>query len=360
MVSMRSIALASALLLGIATSAMAAPTRLAMDVGGRTLTRTQNGAREWVYQWPGVYFEAHFKGPQVSLRLDDPSNVLNLLVDGHPLMTLHEPGRTTVTLGDLGDGAHVIRLEKRSETQSDLGAFAGFFVPARADALPAQRLARQIEFIGDSTTAGYGDTSAFGKCDKDAVFETTDTQQAFGPLVAKHYGAEYQVLAYSGIGMVRSAGVHPKYLTPMLWPRALFDDPTPDPAPWSPQIVMVAVGGNDFSTPVHDGEPFKSEADLSATYQSAYIDFVHTLRAKYPKALIVMVWSTDFRPGYTAAAQQIYATLTAQGFAGLGHVALPALARTGCNNHANVHDHAAVAALLEGYIDAQPGVWQGL
>ena len=355
----RSIGVVCALLLAIASPAVAAPTRLPMDIGGRTLVKTQSGAREWVYQWPGVYFEARFKGPRVSLRLDDPSNNLNLLVDGRPLMALSRPGRTTVTLDDLGAGPHVIRLEKRSETQSALGAFGGFFVPARADALPAQRLARQIEFIGDSSTAGYGDTSAFGQCDKAAVFETTDTQAAFGPLTAKHFGAEYQVNAYSGIGMVRSAGVHPKYLTPMLWPRTLFDDPMPDPAPWSPQIVVVAVGGNDFVNPVHEGEPFTSEADLLAHYQAAYVDFAHTLRAKYPKALIIMVWSSDFRPAYTAAAQQVFDKLTADGFSGLGHVVQPAMARTGCNNHPNVHDQATVAALLESYIDQQPSVWQG-
>lgn len=59
--------------------------RLQMNVGGRTLERTTRGGEEWVYQWPGIYFESHFKGNRVEMRFDDPNNNFNVLVDGHML-----------------------------------------------------------------------------------------------------------------------------------------------------------------------------------------------------------------------------------------------------------------------------------
>lgn len=355
------IAAIAALILVSAAAQADADTRLAMNIGGRTVHRVSHGLEQWAYQWPAIYFEGRFRGDAVALKFDDPANNFNLLVDGRTVLVVRRPGRKVVRLSNLGPGAHVVRLEKRTETRDDVGAFAGFFVAQAVDALPALTYRRYIEFIGDSLTVGYGNLSQFTHCSKEELFEATDTQQAFGPLVAKYFHAEYRINAFSGLGMVRNARgqIYPQYHMPMLWRRVLFSDPAPDRSRWSPQIVVIGVGGNDFSPPFGEEEPWRGPADLAAEYERAYAGFVRSVRTTYPTALIVMTWAIDSSPGYPASAQRVYDTLIAGGMTRLVRLEYPALERTGCERHPNVHDDAALAELIERFIAARPAAWQG-
>ena len=255
------------------------PHFLPMHVGGKV----RKEAVGYSYQWPGVYFESTFHGPSVSLAFDDSANNFNVIVDGKPVMILRKPGATTITVGAQGAGIHTIRLEKRSETQYATGHFYGFRALL---APPAASPTRQIEFIGDSLTVGYGNTSAFTQCTPDEIFETTDAQEGFGVLTAKHFNADYQINAFSGLGMVRNydGKEHAKYHMPMLYPRAIFDDPTPAVEPdWHPQIIVISIGGNDFSTPVRADETWGNEAAMAADYEKTYVAFVEKVHAANPK-----------------------------------------------------------------------------
>lgn len=335
-------------------------TRLDMLIGGRTQRVTRGDGEVWAYQWPAVYFAARFQGDEVTLAFDDPSNNFNVLVDGRNVALLKKPATSSFALRDLGSGEHTVRIEKRSETQYATGTFNGFFVPEQADALPAPKAVRAIEFIGDSLTVGYGNTSAFTQCTPEELFETTDSQQGFGPLVAKHFGAAYQVNAFSGLGMVRNfdGREHPKYRMPMLYPRALFDDPTPDDSPWQPQLIVIGIGGNDFSSPVRADEPWETQEDFVADYEKTYVAFMKELRAKNPQALLLMTWTSDYGADYPASAQRVLEKLHADGIKRVDQMVYPKLERTGCDSHPNVHDDALIAGLLEAYIEARPDLWK--
>ncbi len=356
--------LLAASLAAVAVPACAAPLadiRLDMAIGGQTLPVTRGGDKAWAYQWPAVYFEARFKGDDVTLAFDDPSNNLNVVVDGRIVAILKKPGKTSYSLHKLGAGAHTIRLEKRSETQYAVGAFKGFFVPARANALPAPAYDREIEFIGDSLTVGYGNTSAYTQCTPDEIFETTDSQQGFGPIIAKHFKAAYQVNAFSGLGMVRNydGHEHPKYRMPMLYPRAVFDDPTADPAKWAPQIIVVGIGGNDFSTALHDDEPWKTRDALVADYTKSYVAFVKGLRAQNPTAHLIMASPDPERAEYAQAVKGVFDKVVADGVTRIDLVFIPKTVSNGCNGHPNTRDDAAIAGMYVDFFEAHPNYWQG-
>lgn len=332
-----------------------ADTRLDTHVGGRTL----KDADGWTYQWPAVYFEGRFAGDTVTLKFDDPSNNLNVVVDGRIVAILKKPGKTEYRLDNLGKGDHTIRLEKRSETQYATGRFKGFFVPDKAAALPAPSYARQIEFIGDSLTVGYGNTSAYNDCTPEEVFETTDSQQGFGPLVARHFKAAYRVNAFSGLGMVRNYGgfEHPKYRMPMLYPRAIYDRTETDSSPWKPQIIITGIGGNDFSSPVKAGEPWKDQAELKADYVKTYTAFVRRLRADNPQAFLIVAVE-DGRGDYTDGTREVYEAIKASGDTRIGYAAIPPSKEGSCY-HPNTRDDAAIAKMYIDYISARPELWQG-
>lgn len=349
------------LMLALQTVALA-QTQLTMDIGGATKADMVDGQTEWVYQWPGIYFEGRFRGDSVSLHMDDANNEFDVLVDGQVMMVLKRPGKRVVTLGQLGPGEHTIWLEKRTETQKSTGAFGGFFVVRKEDALIPRVLPRRIMFLGDSLTVGYGNTSAYTKCTAEQRFEATDTSQAFAPLVAKHFDAEYEVRAFSGLGLVRNYGgvQYPQYHLPSLWRRAIFDDATSTGVEWDPQVLVIGIGGNDFSTPVHAGERWKTQEEMTAEYAATYMSFLKELRRLYPRALIVMTWTQDKAALFTQTAASVFAQAEAAGIGNLDQLVFPTMVRAGCDGHPTVRDDAQVAELLEGVIARHTNAWQEL
>ncbi|EGF90815.1 lipolytic enzyme, G-D-S-L [Asticcacaulis biprosthecium C19] len=326
---------------------------LPMKVVGKVLPHAQG----YSHQWPGVYFETQAKGPVISLAFQDDNSNFNVVVDGKPLLIVKKPGATQVNIS-LPEGSHTVRVEKRSETQYATGQFLGF---VGWPGTPAAALTRQIEFVGDSLTVGYGNTSPYSDCTPEDIFETTDAQQGFGPIIAKHFTADYQINAFSGLGMVRNYGgfEHPKYRMPMLYPRALFDDPTPAPRDgWMPQVMVIGIGGNDFSTPVAAGEPWKDEAALQADYEKTYVRFVKNLRKTNPDAFLILT-SPDERNGYTQGTTAVYEALKADGETKIARLTIPPTVSDGCNGHPNTRDDANIAKMFIAWLEAHPEVWQG-
>jgi len=330
--------------------------RVPLHIGGRFYS--------YMHQWPGAYWEANIKGTSFKLVLVDTANIFSIYVDGHKIDTQTKPLYQIIRYSGLSDGPHRIRIETQTESQdSEYTGVRDIEVDDPADSLPAPPpRARQIEFIGDSYTAGYGNTSSKRECTQDEVWATTDTQQAFGPLVAKHYDADYQINAYSGIGIVRNYnGVAPKRNMPLLYRSALIEDetlhPYADPA-WNPAIVVIALGGNDFSTPVHAGEKWTSEDALTADYITSYVAFVRQIRATHPDAQFILMDYGEDR--IAAAVTEVIKRLNAAGETRVAPFSTgDGFALTGCDWHLNLKDDNRIRDSLITYIDAHPALWQG-
>jgi hypothetical protein len=97
---------------------------------------------------------------------------------------------------------------------------------------------------------------------------------------------------------------------------------------------------------------------MIADYEKTYVAFVKKLRTDNPDALILMTWTSDYNPDYGHAAQRVFDTLHADGVRNLDHVVFPAMERTGCDGHPNIHDDKHVAEILEAFIDAHSGLWR--
>lgn len=282
-------------LLVLASAAPAPPPSLPVHVGGRVIAE-QDGSR--VFGWPGIYFESRFEGTAFRLRFTAPAEHMRLLVDGEEKAVFQSAGDVDATIGGLPPGPHVLRLEKMTESQTGGGRFFGFEAVGNGRALPPQPRVRQIEFIGDSYTVGYGNRSVKRECTGKEVHDLTDTQQAFGPLLAKRLNADYRVNAYSGFGIVRNYnGSSPELSLPIIYPRRKPDVtnlPNSGTAEWKPEVVVINLGTNDFSTPLNPGERWKSQAQLRADYRSTYVRFVRQLQGAYPGARFILMGSDQF------------------------------------------------------------------
>ena len=339
---------------------------LPVHLGGR-VERTATGFR---HQWPGIYFEAAFRGDRVSLRFDDAVNEWRVSVDGGPPLWIDRPGKSDVTIDAVGEEpgtkGHSIRLDKVTESAAP-ATFGGFFVD-RGNALPAPPARRrQLEFIGDSSMTGYAARADRRDCTPEQVRATTDTPDAFAALAAQHEGADYQINAMSGRGLIRNAGGSvPGGAMTQLWPRRIPAEPAPfaDPA-WQPQIVMLKLQA-DF-VGAHPDPRWPTLDALVADYAASYGGFLAQLHARYPRAVFLLWWfdTSDAPPDQAEmlrqAETQISAAARAAGARDLLFLPFPAaqFRATACHGHYGLEAQRQIADWLIRAIDAHPEFWDG-
>jgi lysophospholipase L1-like esterase len=334
-----------AVLLVAPQPAVAAPSVLAgVHTAGRV--EVAGGAAE--YSWPGVYFEGRFRGTGVGVVLNDAAADYDVQIDGTTVATLVTPGSTTYWVRGLSSRVHAVRLVKRSESPWATSEFGGF-VAVRGGAVlgrPAARH-RQIEFIGDSYPAGYGDMSDTRVCTSDQVNRTTNADLSFGALTARHFGADYQVNAFSGRGMVRNYnGGEPGTSYRTYYDRALLavDGDVWRGHGWHPQVVVIGLGINDFSTPINPGEPWTPES-LATAYHDAYQAFIDKIRARYgPRTYIVV--SATYVYNTTLLADLTQRIVQERNDPRVRYWYYDGLDYLGCDYHPSLHDHQLIADSL--------------
>ena len=353
---------------GTAASALAAPavsqlkdipsgyTQTPMSIGGRVAAVSPEADGAVSQQWPGVYFETRFQGDSVAFHTGPGELILHVLVDGKLVQTLVKP-QGVYRIGGLDNSEHLVRINVATESQAGANRFGGFLLPPGATPLPLQPRTRRLEFIGDSHTVGYGNISKSRECTEAEVWATTDNTRAYGPRVADHYGADYRVNAISGRGIVRNFDGGTGDTLPQAYPYVLFDHSVKDTdTAWQPQVVVMALGTNDFSTPLKDVEPWKTRKALQEDYVQTYVAFVQSLRARYPQAQFVL-WATNGAEGeIRAQLTKVVKQLQQSGETRVGFVPVDGLGMEGCHWHPSLADHQKIEDQLIQYIDRLPAL----
>lgn len=355
--------------LSTATSEMKA---LPAHVGGRVLMTPlpepmPSGATRFVHQWPGVYFEAGFEGEQVMLRFDDSLNEYRLLIDDLAPIQIAQPGRTEVHIAGLANSTHRLRLEKMTESVDHSAAFDGFYVPADERVITTPARARRMEFIGDSAMTGYGIRSATRQCSKEEVRLLTDTQAAYPALVSNRFGADYQVNAISGRGLIRNfGGVEPDDPMTHAYDFAVRDIGAPlRDATWQPQIIVVSLFA-DFAGELGPSEPWKTMGEVGAAWIDGYVAFLRQLHARAPEAALVVGWpnmaqqtDSEFISLVDRAREAILSAADQSGF----RVVLMEMPTgqdyelSACDYHPSIGDQRRLADHVGRFIDAYSELW---
>lgn len=270
------------------------------------------------------------------------------------------PGDTTHWINGLEDRTHTVRLVKRNDTPGDTSTFGGFVAAPGGAVLskPAAR-SRQIEFIGDSLTVGYGNLSTSRTCTWDQVKRTTNSDVSYGALTARQLNADYQINGYSGLGMVRNYnGGQPDVTYRTFYDRALLNvsgDVWQNPGTWRPQVVVVNLGTNDFSTAVNPGEPWTPDS-LAAGYRSAYGEFLQKLRTRYGAGTTIVAVGAGQYAGHV---QQVVKARNDAGDNGVRYWFLDdsGLDFLGCDWHYSARDDRVIADRLTSFIAGLPTSW---
>jgi lysophospholipase L1-like esterase len=327
-----------------------------ITVGGRVITAPSGApapfASGYESQWPGTYFETAFKGSELYFRVGINHEILHVLVDSQEPLVLVNPEAGVFRLSGLANTRHAVAVSVVTESQQAPNTFAGFAIPPGEEGLPAIAPSRQIEFIGDSHTVGYGNASPKRDCTTGEVWASTDNSRAFGPLTAHHYNAAYQINAISGRGIVRNYNGTPGDTIPLAFPYVLFDRKQlyRDPA-WKPRIIVIALGTNDFSTPLNPGEKWKTRDELHADYEATYLHLLESLRAQNHDAYLIL-WATSLaNDEIESEVRKVVEQARAHGETKIAFIPFDHLKLDGCHSHPSLTDDRTISDGLVNFID---------
>ena len=244
--------------------------------GGRGVTwvgRVAHTDEGLALGWPGSGFAVRADGP-ISVEMEDSGrNVFDVIVDGKASQLELEAGRNIYVLNRT-DGVHDIIVTRRSESfESGLTQLVS--IEGKVSPLPLPE--KRMLFIGDSITAGFGVLGADETCGYSA--ETSSVRDAYAGRVADTFGADAHFVAISGRGAVYNYGDDPRPNMLGNFDLALPDTPIPwDHGSWTPDVVVVALGTNDWST-----------NDPGTTFAGNYTALLTRIGAEYPNAKIIAV-----------------------------------------------------------------------
>jgi len=231
---------------------------------------------------------------------------------------------------------YLVTVFKRTEAFVGVLSFYGFVLDTNAALGAPPTYSRKIEFIGDSITCGYGNLGQF-PCAYSPY--TEDNYYAWGAVSSRRLGAQYQLEAWSGKGVVRNYGDKNTTSTdplPLYYPYTLgsrFASGLWDFG-WVPSAVVINLGTNDYST-----EPSPPEN----VFVTGYSNFIKLIRSKYAPAApkIFLACGPLIRDPCCEYVQSV-ANITGSTFIDLqGILTFPD--DYGCDYHPNVSGHAKMA-----------------
>lgn len=240
--------------------------------------------------WPNTTIAGNFSGTSLSVTLDDEKgkNYFNVFLDGDtaaPLILEAAQGSKTYALAvGLEPGPHSFLITKRTEGEEGATVVRGFELADGGRMLaPPPRLARHIEFFGDSITSGMGDEGPMNG--RDDLGRDKNAYLSYAGITARALNAELHQVSQSGIGVMISWF---PFTMPDFYDQLSAvgnNDSHWDFNSWTPDVVVINLLQNDFWIIGRDHklQPEPNDAQRIAAYET----FVKRIRQLYPRAYIV-------------------------------------------------------------------------
>lgn len=324
-----------------------------VEYTGRTLVE----GTDVVYDWSGVYFRVRFSGPYLAMKCSDTKNCwFNLWTDKEmspeaDRKFLVGAKDTLVVLAEgLGKGEHEVILQKR--TEGEQGRFTVHSFLTMGELLQANgRKERHIEFIGDSYTCGYGTESH----DKNDPFlaETENCNLTYAAITARYFGADFNLVSHSGQGIARNYdNLGPGYHMPHRY-KQVFNaakEPLWEPSmgAYTPDVVVIYLGTNDFST---------GEQPLEENFRTNYISLLKSIKGNYGEDIPVLCMGSPANPYLY---DYIRSAVVASGLKNVAYMTVSRFAHNyeddlGASWHPNYQGHIKVASCMIPYISTLTG-----
>ena len=234
------------------------------------------------FDWSASGFQFAFSGKSIELQITSHHTlygpvILAVFVDGEVYQKI-----------DLSEGSHaytipftrndIIYVKIIQITELQYGSFKLEDIRVDGEIFKWDKPQESILWIGDSLSAGYGlesDTTPL-------VFNThfEDCTHAYPCMVSHALNTTPIIIAYSGNGILSrwipetEDAANDEDILPSIFPYNIDEDPS-----W----VIINLGTNDAS--YTSGIPEREQR-----FQKLYIDFIQTLKAKFPNAKFLLCY----------------------------------------------------------------------
>lgn len=264
--------------------------------------------------WSGSGFSIRFQGSAVAAEFysnaPDIKNYayLKVYVDGveQKDILLKEECQIVMLAENLdGSKEHTIEVRKRTNARSSTAGVSRLVLMDGTILAPEEPKERLIEFVGDSLTVGYV-AAKDGKMANAWSTTTEDVTGTYCPQIAKAFGAEYQVVAISGRGVVRNNGGDTNILFPDIY-RELDTYNNPGVAydfARQPDVIVINLGTND-----------ESEANQNlpaAEFRQGLYEYLKEVRQYNPETQILYTYGL-VRIGLSEDIEEVIRQLQAEG-----------------------------------------------
>ena len=252
------------------------------------------------FDWTATYFRVAFSGKSLTMKASDLKvgaadeaaaaklhNYYAVWIDSPTSTTPHriievKPGENIIELVDPAylkksrRSVHEVVVQKR--TEGEQGRTTVYEFSTDGQFMQAEPLRpRQLEFIGDSYTCGYG-IDAPTKEEKFSP-ETENASRSYAAIVSRYFGADYIAVAHSGMGIARNYNSKfPKWHMPDRYLQT-FDMDSTQATRWNaaayafkPAMTVVYLGPNDFSV---------SMQPKYESYRDNYYRLIKSIKANY-------------------------------------------------------------------------------
>ena len=221
--------------------------------------RTLQNADGVSFDYSATYARLAFTGNKVAVRMSSAKPILfSVWIDrpysADPDKVFRVDSRDTlITLYEAKKAdkrTHTLMIQRRVEGEHGITTFHSFELNGELQQASALA-ARQIEFVGDSYTCGYGSENSV-KSDPFTI-ETENPAKTYAAIIARYFGADYWTISHSGMGICRNYATKvPGWYMPDRYTQT-FD--TSRDSAWvaadhafKPQLTVIYLGTNDFST----------------------------------------------------------------------------------------------------------------
>jgi endoglucanase len=244
---------------------------------GRFDTSDPSGPK---FAWSNSTIKANFKGTGISVYLKSAGdNWFNVIIDGvvkAPINIATLNSSPINLAAGLTNGNHTIELVKRTEAYIGEVQFLGFTVTDGELLAPPAASSKGIMVIGDSISCGYGNEGT----SQNETFTTKNENAdlSYVAVTARLLGADLVNTSWSGKGLMRNYGGDTTNVMPQIYNQILPYNSSLlwDSSKWTPQVVVINLGTNDFSIGIPD----------KGSFSRAYRALVNSVRKQYPNAEI--------------------------------------------------------------------------
>jgi hypothetical protein len=212
--------------------------------------------------------------------------------------------------------------------------------------------AHQIEFIGNSITAGMSSDLSI-PCDNGKWYDQHNAYESYGPIVSRKLNCDFTIAAVSGLGIYRNWATDSPVMKDVYESIMLDPDPSSpryDYNSFSPEVIVMCIGANDLS----DGDGVTPRAPFDSTrFITSYISFISNIHQYHPEAKLLLLNGPVNSPEKDVLFKACLTSIQSQaakqipGLAPITTFFFPLIEPKGCGGHPDLMQQAMMAEQLE-------------